>query len=109
MPTVTISRRAMGTVFEVRLLGPDREHLAAVAEATLDEISRLERLLSRFLPASEICRLNREAASHPIRVDQDLMEVLIACREGWERTEGYFDVTIGPLVGCWKQAVQEAR
>jgi hypothetical protein len=41
-------RPAMGTWFAVTLMGEDVEHLAAVAEAVLDEVGRVERLLARF-------------------------------------------------------------
>src|SRR5438874_1037408 len=46
MPVTTHARRvAMGTVFEVFLAGDDEEHLGAVADAVLDEVVRVERLL----------------------------------------------------------------
>jgi hypothetical protein len=51
----------MGTFFEVFLAGDDGEHLEAVASAAPEEVARLERLLSRYDPFSEVTRLNREA------------------------------------------------
>lgn len=93
--TLHRQRPAMGTWFEVWLVGDDAEHLAAVADAALDEVERVERLLSRFDPRSEVTRLNREAASRAVRVDYELLEIVRACRAGWERTGGYFDPTVG--------------
>ena len=86
-------RPAMGTWFEVRLVGDDREHLAAVADAVFDEVERVERLLSRFDRRSEIARINREAGSRAVLVDREVLEVLLTCQAAWEETEGYFDVT----------------
>jgi thiamine biosynthesis lipoprotein len=86
-------RPAMGTWFEARLVGDDLEHLDATAEAVLDEVQRVERLLSRFDRRSEVARINREAAHHPVRIDVDILRLLQTCRRAWERTEGYFDVT----------------
>jgi thiamine biosynthesis lipoprotein len=83
----------MGTWFEVRLLGDDPEHLAAVAEAVLDEVERIERLLSRFDRRSEIARINREATHRAVLIDREVLGLLETCREAWERTEGSFDVT----------------
>ena len=92
--TTAYSRRpAMGTFFEVFLAGDDEEHLEAVAAAVLDEVRRLERLLSRFDPASEIARINREAGRRPVRVDADLWDILCRCREYRRATGGFFDVT----------------
>lgn len=82
----------MGTWFEVVLAGDDPRHLEAVAAAALDEVDRLERRLSRFDPQSELSRINREAAARPVRVDLEMLDVLLACRAGWEATGRAFDV-----------------
>ncbi len=89
---VRCARLAMATRFEARLVGDDEEHLMVVGEAALDEISRIERLLSRFDPASEVARVNREAASHPVRVDRELFVILANCHDWFDRTDGYFDL-----------------
>ena len=85
------ARPAMATLFEVVLIGDDEEHLAAVAEAALDEITRVERLLSRHDPRSEVARLNREAASGEVLVDRELFELLQLCEVYHVMTGGYFD------------------
>ncbi len=88
-------RRAMGTWFEVLLLGEDEEHLDSVAEAALDEVERIERLLSRFDPTSEIARINRDAARRRVIVSFEVLEVIESCRHYWDMTCGYFDPTAG--------------
>jgi thiamine biosynthesis lipoprotein len=94
MPHVIHRQRpAMGTWFEARLVGDDREHLQAVAEAVLDEVERIERLLSRFDQRSEVARINREAAHRAVQLDFEVLGILQTCRQAWERTEGSFDVT----------------
>ena len=85
----------MATRFEAWLVGDDREHLAAVGESLLDEIERIESLLSRFNPASEIYRVNRSAAVQPVLVDYELYAVLQDCVDWFERTEGFFNVAHG--------------
>jgi thiamine biosynthesis lipoprotein len=89
------SRPAMGTHFEALLLGDDEEHLAAVADAVLDEVQRIERLLSRFDRCSEISRINRLAAREPVQIDLELAQVLRTCFEAWRLTGGAFDITLG--------------
>jgi thiamine biosynthesis lipoprotein len=84
---------AMGTRFEVFLHGDDEEHLEAVAVAVLEEVVRLDGVLSRFDPRSEIARINREAADKPVRVDRDVFALLERCEQACRLTEGYFDVT----------------
>lgn len=87
------SRPAMGTWFEARLVGHDAEHLEAVAEAILDEVERIERLLSRFDPRSEISRINRQGHVGDVLVDYELLHLLLACRRYQEQTGGWFDIT----------------
>lgn len=108
MTTLHLQRPAMATWFEIWLAGDDPEHLAAVGEAALDEIERVERLLSRFDPAAEVARVNRTAAAGPVRVDTELFAILEDCRRWTEATAGYFDITATTTLspGDFRKAVQ---
>src|SRR5205085_4791669 len=88
-------REAMGTRFEVFLRGQDEEHLDAVSLAVLEEIVRLDGVLSRFNPSSEIARVNREAGNRAVRVDREAFSLLEQCEQARMLTDGYFDVTSG--------------
>jgi FAD:protein FMN transferase len=88
------SCEAMGTRFEVILWGGEQEHLEAVAVAILEEVSRLSEVLSRFDPRSEIARINRSAASTPVRVDREVFGLLETCERARRLTGGHFDVTV---------------
>ncbi len=83
----------MATRFEVWLIGEDVEHLEAVASAALDEVQRVERLLSRFDPRSEISRINRHAVGEPVLIDVEVTGLLHSCLDWCVKTQGYFDVT----------------
>jgi FAD:protein FMN transferase len=87
--------QAMGSHFELFLTGQehDREHLEAVAGDLLEEIRRLDCVLSRFDPRSEIARVNSEAAVRPVRVDREVFGLLEKCEEARRLTGGYFDIT----------------
>lgn len=77
----------------------------AVEDARLEAL-RLERLLSRFLPESDIARLNRAAGSERVRLSPEAFEVLTIGAECAEMTGGCFDMTVGPLVRLWTEAEQ---
>jgi FAD:protein FMN transferase len=91
---VLCRRAAMNTWFEIILLGDDAENLHAAGEAALDEIERVEKLLSRFDPASEISRINRDAPKSAVLVDLETATVLETCRNAWQQTRGFFDVAV---------------
>jgi FAD:protein FMN transferase len=86
------TRPAMGTLFEVLHYGDDEESLTAVADAILDEIQRIDRLLSRFDPRSEMSRINRLAAQEPVLVDYEMATLLQTCFEANRWTHGAFDI-----------------
>jgi FAD:protein FMN transferase len=92
--TVHLRRRCMATLFEAWLVGEDAEHLESVGHAALAEVARVESLLSRFDPAAEVARVNREAARTAVRVERELFEVLRHCESLWARTAGFFDVRV---------------
>jgi thiamine biosynthesis lipoprotein len=92
---------AIGSWFAVVLHGPDRAGLEAAAEAAFAEVHRLDRLLSNYRPASEWSVVNRDAASRPVRVSEELFDLLTACLEYSRQSEGAFDISVGPLMKAW--------
>jgi thiamine biosynthesis lipoprotein len=89
------SHEAMATVFEVYTVHPDERYAAQAAEAAFEVTDRLERELSRFLPNSDIARINRLAAGESARVSPSTMECLVIARHVFDLTGGAFDVSIG--------------
>lgn len=100
-----VRRKAMATDFVVLLpehaLTIDGGEAVEIAVEALEIVERLEQRFSVYLPESEISRLNRSAATGPVRLSRQTFEVLLRAQEIAQRTEGAFDVTAGPLVECW--------
>ncbi len=65
------------------------------------ETERLEKLFSRFLPDSDIARLNRSAGGEGVRVAHETLAVLRLGLECALQTEGCFNPAVGPLVRLW--------
>ena len=85
------SFRAMGTDVELLLdAGPGAESEVVLARAER-EFERLEALLSRFRPDSELSTLNRVGA---LDAGDDLVAVTSLAVEARERTGGRFDPTV---------------
>ncbi len=87
------SCEAMGTRFEVILRGDDAQHLEAVAVAVCEQFLRLDAVLSRFNPISEVARINREAKNKSVRIDREIFSLLERCEMARQNTKGFFDVT----------------
>lgn len=95
------ARRIMGTFCEVQVYHADADEAARVIGAALDEMQRVEHLLSNYAPTSELSAMNREAATAPFRATDELFGFVKLCREYFLVTHGTFDPTVGPLVRAW--------
>jgi FAD:protein FMN transferase len=92
---------AMGTIMRHKAFGPNAEESLAVVNI---EVSRLERLLSRFLPDSDIWRINASAGVNSEKVSHETFEVLSRAVQYSMNFPGCFDVTIEPLVNLWSNS-----
>jgi thiamine biosynthesis lipoprotein len=91
----------MGCTATVRVCGPDASALPAVVGAALDEIDRVDRLMSNYRRDSPLSRLNREAGNGPVAVESELFDVLAECLRWSRESDGAFDITVGPLMKAW--------
>jgi thiamine biosynthesis lipoprotein len=83
--------RAMGTVIELLLDADDAEQAQSAFRAVEEEFKRLEAMLSRFRPDSELSQLNRDGR---ILAPPDLERVVGLALDARERTAGRFDPTV---------------
>jgi len=93
-PTTRSSFDAMGCTVELILDGQPTGADEAFAAAE-HEIRRLEEMLSRFLPTSELSLLN---SAGTLDASPELVEVTLLALAGRERTGGRFDPTVHDAV-----------
>ena len=67
-------------------------------EVVFSEIERLESLLSKYRPESEISRLN---AAKKMQVSKEVFQLLKKAVEFCQLTDGAFDITVGSLMDVW--------
>jgi thiamine biosynthesis lipoprotein len=83
----------MGTDAHVTVTGQD----PALAERARGRIAGLEALWSRFVPGSDVSRLNA-AGGRPVRVAEDTVMLIKRAMEGWRLSGGAFDPLVLPDV-----------
>ena len=83
----------MGTRLEMLVVGMEEGNVMALWERLHDLVFRLDRMLNRFDPESEVSMIN--LSDNPDMIPKsDAMEEVIALAEKYnERTHGLFDVT----------------
>ena len=103
-------RPEMGTVFQVVLYAPDAAAAKQGADAVFARAEELNGLLSDYDPKSEISRLSRLTDSGPmtapVAVGPDLWRIIERAVEASRRSNGAFDITIGPCVKLWRRSHQ---
>lgn len=72
-------------------------------------IERLQETLSAYDPASELARVNAQAARAPVQVSGTLFEAMQTGVDWHERTGGAFDITVRPLLLLWRNGAKEDR
>ena len=80
-----------------------RECLSAVQA----EVTRLENLFSRFIPDSDISRVNRSAGIQFEPVSHETFDLLSRAADYSSRCDGCFDINIGPLVDLWRESKKQ--
>lgn len=95
------SRRMMGTLAEIQVYHADSQTASQAAASALDEMERVDRLLSNFIVDSELSRMNAGAARAPFRASSELYAFVKRCRRLFDETLGTFDPTMGPIARAW--------
>jgi thiamine biosynthesis lipoprotein len=92
---------SMGCAYAIVGYGSDAAVLGRALEAALDEVDRIDRLMSHYKPESPLSRLNREAANGPVVVDRELFDLVAESIRYSRDSDGAFDITVGPLMKAW--------
>lgn len=94
-----LSQPLMGTRVDIVVQCASASAASAGMSAALAEMARLERLLSRYRPDSEVGKLQRCAGRRATRVSPELFALLRTAADLSARSGGAFDVTIGAYSG----------
>jgi thiamine biosynthesis lipoprotein len=85
-----------GTTYHITYLSPDGKDYHTEITKTLHEF---DKSLSTFDSTSVISRINRNDST--VCVDSLFQVVFLVAKEVSEKTDGAFDITVGPLVRKW--------
>ena len=99
---IKLEGRTMGTTFKVLYIpesnSPDMKILSSLVQK---ELKRVNDLMSTYKKDSEISRVNIGPANNWLGISRDLTLVLAEAKEIHDFSNGYYDVTVGPLVNLW--------
>lgn len=83
----------MGTEIAVEIWHPLQHRAESAAESVMQEMRRIDRLMSVYKDDSEVSEINRLAAEKNIRISDELFGLLQQALEFSRTTRGAFDIT----------------
>lgn len=94
----SVRGETMGTFYNVRYFGPTRLALDAAID---NRLQQLDASLSTYKTGSEVSLFNASKANQWFPVSASTAEIVALAQSISLRSDGAFDITIGPLVELW--------
>ncbi len=104
---VSRKSKALGTEVCIDVLHNDPTQAERAITAAFEELKTIEKVMSLYVPDSEICRLNREGILHDPH--PCLVQVLRYAAAISEASSGAFDITVQPLWEVYAAAKQSPQ
>jgi thiamine biosynthesis lipoprotein len=96
----TMHRRTcklMGNIFSMAVVAEDVAWAGHCMDLAVQEISRIESLLTTFRDESQTQAINQQAGIRPVRVDREVFDLIVRSIRISELTQGAFDITYGSV------------
>ena len=95
----------MGLPFRILLYAESQAHAEIAARYAFARVAELNQVFSDYEDDSELSQLSRSAGSgHAVPVSNELWGLLNVAQTMSRRSDGAFDITVGPLVQVWRRA-----
>jgi thiamine biosynthesis lipoprotein len=101
--------RHMGTEFRVIVYAQTHTQANQAITAAFQRIAHLDQQFSNYRSDSELSLLGNSAPhTAPVPVKDEMWHVLQRAHDVSQRSEGAFDITIGPLSKLWRRARRDS-
>ena len=91
----------MGSAFELAATANKEEAAWRAVEEGIREIRRIEQCISSWDPHSQTSKVNRFAGIKPVKVDQELYELIYRAQKVAALTDGAFDISFASMDKIW--------
>lgn len=92
-----VKKNLMGTEFSVTALHTSIDTCKKALLKAMKEVERIESFTSNYRKGTEISIVNDSAFHHPVKVSEELFNLLERSIAYSEKYEGVFDITVGPI------------
>ncbi|SDH70370.1 thiamine biosynthesis lipoprotein [Chryseobacterium taeanense] len=90
-------QRLMGNAFEITVVSDDEKTANFHIDAAIEEIRRIEKLLTTFSEESQTNLINKNAGMQAVKVDWEIFDLIERSLRISKITDGYFDISYGGI------------
>jgi len=96
----------MGAPFTIVMYANDSTQAAGLAKECFRLVDSFNLIFSDYIDTSELSKLSASAGinARAVSVSPDLLDILLAAKKAFDKSDGAFDITIGPLSKFWRKA-----
>lgn len=92
----------MGTRFNLVLPGVDNTRGEDIYSQLIEELIRIENMLSCYREDSEITMINNNAYDKHVAISDEVLNILVDCELYKEKSSGAFNMCLGKYIDHWK-------
>lgn len=92
----------MGSKFDISIVDKDARSADENIDKVVNEITRIENLISEWKPDSQISEVNKNAGIKPVKVDREVFDLTKKALEFSKMSNGAFDISIIAMDKIWK-------
>ncbi len=89
--------KLMGNRFEISIVADDEAWANKRIDEAIEEIRRIEKLLTTFSDDSQTNLINANAGVKPVQVDKEAFDLIYRSKKISQLTQGAFDITYGSV------------
>ena len=92
----------LGSPFEITVVAKDSVEGNYFTTLAIDEVKRIENLISDWIPTTQISKVNHNAGIQPVKVDQEVYDLVERAIKISKLTSGAFDISYASMDKIWK-------
>lgn len=92
----------MGGRFDISIVAKDSLTAEQNIDDVITEISRIEHLISDWIPDTQVSKINQNAGIKPVKVDSEVFELTKRALHLSKITNGAFDISFAAMDRIWK-------
>lgn len=94
--------KLMGSRFSITVVANNEKEANTAIDLAINEITRIEKLISSWDKASQTSTINRNAGKQPVKVSKELFNLIERSIAISKLTDGAFDISYASMDRLWK-------